>query len=74
MNKLASLSPLWTQHKAGIAWKTLEGRQQEIPLEVALLHIVGSRNPAPKGIVRLLDWFKLPKEVLLVLEQPVSSS
>ncbi|KAJ8364682.1 hypothetical protein SKAU_G00135130 [Synaphobranchus kaupii] len=47
------------------------GRQQEIPLEVALLHIVGSGHPAPKGIVRLLEWFKVPTEVLLVLERPV---
>ncbi|KAJ8365094.1 hypothetical protein SKAU_G00139250 [Synaphobranchus kaupii] len=52
-------------------FKILEGRQQEIPLEVALLHIVGSGNPAPKGIVRLLDSFKVPGELLLVLERPV---
>ncbi|KAJ8364629.1 hypothetical protein SKAU_G00134600 [Synaphobranchus kaupii] len=58
---------------SSVKWPTLtlEGRQQEIPLEVALLHIVGSGHPAPKGIVRLLEWFKLPTEVLLVLERPV---
>lgn len=38
---------------------------------MALLLIVGSGSPAPKGIVRLLDWCNLPHEVLLVLERPV---
>ncbi|KAJ8414452.1 hypothetical protein AAFF_G00053220 [Aldrovandia affinis] len=48
--------------------ETLEGKQHELPMEVALLHIVGRGSPAPKGIVHLLDWYRLPEEVLLVVE------
>ncbi|KAG9350182.1 hypothetical protein JZ751_026535, partial [Albula glossodonta] len=52
---------------------TLDGELQQLPLEVALLKLVGKGNPPPMGIAHLLDWFKLPEEVLLVLERPVPS-
>ncbi|XP_061086409.1 serine/threonine-protein kinase pim-1-like [Conger conger] len=61
---------VWAGYRKGDLLPTLGGRQQEVPLEVAILNIVGSGNPAPKGIVCLLDWCNLPTEVLLVLERP----
>ncbi|XP_035283518.1 serine/threonine-protein kinase pim-2-like [Anguilla anguilla] len=46
---------------------------QEIPLEVFLLLIMSTGSPSPKGVIRLLDWYKLQEEVLLVLERPLPS-
>ncbi|KAJ8385173.1 hypothetical protein AAFF_G00192240 [Aldrovandia affinis] len=58
-----------------VAWDTtsVDGRQQEAPLEVVLHLIMSRESPTPKGVIRLLDWYKLQEEVVLVLERPVPS-
>ncbi|KAJ8382673.1 hypothetical protein SKAU_G00034510 [Synaphobranchus kaupii] len=60
-------------HKVTWATANLDGTLQEVPMEVFLLLIVSRGNPTPKGVIRLLDWYKLQEEVLLVLERPIPS-
>ncbi|XP_036388691.1 serine/threonine-protein kinase pim-2-like [Megalops cyprinoides] len=62
---------VWAGYQREGLLPTLDEKVQILPQEVAFLKIVGGGNPGPSGIVRLLDWYKLPEEVLLVLERPV---
>ncbi|XP_028671501.2 serine/threonine-protein kinase pim-2-like [Erpetoichthys calabaricus] len=50
-------------------WVQIPGEHQVIPLEIALMKIIG-RPPVSPGIIQLLDWCISSYNVFLVLERP----